>query len=236
MYCSHDQLMHDKPPPNLEALKTTAYYSHLQFCGLIGLGWVVLTWILSGRCKQMATGVDASWLGLDLQDGTSAPSHWSSSSGNLRKFLPWFLRAPSHWSSASGNLSSSFHGSSGHHEAGSPELAQDHFHHVLLVKTDTKSRPVQIQGSGSLDPIPEGQEWMAAISEVQLTCTLSLPTFPNIIPGCCLLPPLPYFILGSPSPSLRAVSLLWGRESQFRGFSVKTWNLSPPAVSRVQAS
>lgn len=102
-----------------------------------------------------------------------------------------------------------------------------------MFKTDTKSRPVQIQGSGSLDPIPEGQEWMAAISEVQLTCTLSLPTFPNIIPGCCLLPPLPYFILGSPSPSLRGVSLLWGRESQFRGFSVKTWNLSPPAVSRV---
>lgn len=27
-----------------------------------------------------------------------------------------------------------------------------------MFKTDTKSRPVQIQGSGSLDPIPEGQE------------------------------------------------------------------------------
>ena len=177
--------MHDKPPPNLEALKTTVYYSHLQFCGLTGLGWVVLTWLLSGRCKQMATGVDASWLGRDLQDGTSAPSHWSR--------LDFF------------------HGSSGHHEAGSPELAQDHFHHVLLVKTDTKPRPVQIQGSGSLDPIPEGQEWMAAISEVQLACTLSLPTLPSIIPGCCLLPPLPYFILGC------LPLLLWGECHFFGG-------------------
>ena len=147
--------------------------------------WVVLTWTLSGRCKQMATGLDASWLGLDLQDGTSAPSHWSS--------LDFF------------------HGCSGHHEAGSPELTQDHFHHVLLVKTDTKSRPVQIQGSGRLDPIPEGKEWMAAISEVQLTCTLSLPPPPQHHSRMLPASPTSLFHPGtSPSPSLRGVSLLWG--------------------------
>lgn len=159
-------------------LKTMVYYSHSQFCGLTGLGWVVLTWILSGRCKQMATGVDASWLGLDLQGGNSGPSHWNS---------PDF-----------------FHGCSGHHEAGSPELAQGHFHHVLLVKTDTKSRPVQTQGSGRLDPpIPKGKEWTTAISEVQLTCTLSLPTPPQHHPRMLPASPLPYFILG-------CLPLLWG--------------------------
>lgn len=88
--------MHNKPPPNLEALKTTAYYSHLQFCGLTGLA--------EGSHLDSLRAVASRWLQglMHLDFGRTskmAPQHPPTEKAWL---LPWFLRAP--WGSGSPEL------------------------------------------------------------------------------------------------------------------------------------
>lgn len=109
--------------------------------------------------------------------------------------------------SSTGVAGNSFHGGSGLHKAGSPELGEHPFHHVLLVKTDTRSRPGQIQGGGRVDATSEGKELMTVIFQVQLRR-----------PSLFLCPPLPTPPQRTPAP--RPPASLWDTSLLFFGGSI----------------